>query len=85
MPRLNKFRQAWPELKISLTCSYESIQFSRDNIDIDIRHGLSQWPTLVVKTIKNERMLPFTSSTYLAGRNVQSIEDLLACDPYSFR
>ncbi|STS89345.1 LysR family transcriptional regulator [Klebsiella variicola] len=30
MPRLDKFRQAWPELKISLTCSYESIQFSRD-------------------------------------------------------
>lgn len=26
MPRLDKFRQAWPELKISLTCSYESIQ-----------------------------------------------------------
>ncbi len=51
MPCLNKFRRP-PELKISLTCSYESIQFSRDNIDIDIRHGLSQWPTLVVKTIK---------------------------------
>ncbi|ECT7808288.1 LysR family transcriptional regulator, partial [Salmonella enterica subsp. enterica serovar Derby] len=80
MPRLNKFRQAWPELKISLTCSYESIQFSRDNIDIDIRHGLSQWPTLVVKTIKNERMLPYTSSTYLASHSIQNIEDLLGCD-----
>ena len=54
--------------------------FSRDNIDIDIRHGLSQWPTLVVKTIKNERMLPYSSSTYLASREVQTIEDLLACD-----
>ncbi|EAS1757639.1 LysR family transcriptional regulator [Salmonella enterica] len=80
MPRLNKFRQARPELKISLTCSYESIQFSRDNIDIDIRHGLSQWPTLVVKTIKNERMLPYTSSTYLASHSIQNIEDLLGCD-----
>lgn len=80
MPRLNKFRKAWPEFKISLACSYESIQFSRDNIDIDIRHGLSQWPTLVVKTIKNERVLPYTSSSYLASHDVQSIEDLLACD-----
>ncbi|MDG1642307.1 LysR family transcriptional regulator [Klebsiella huaxiensis] len=80
MPRLNKFRQTWPELKISLTCSYESIQFSRDNIDIDIRHGLSQWPTLVVKTIKNERVLPYTSLSYLASHNIQLIEDLLACD-----
>lgn len=80
MPRLDKFRQAWPALKISLTCSYESIQFSRDNIDIDIRHGLSQWPTLLVRTIKNERVLPYSAVSYLASHPVQAVEDLLACD-----
>lgn len=80
MPRLNKFCQAWPELKISLTCSYESIQFSRDNIDIDIRHGLSQWPTLLVRTIKNECVLPYSASSYLARHAVRAPEDLLACD-----
>lgn len=80
MPRLNKFRQAWPELKISLTCSYESIQFSRDNIDIDIRHGLSQWPTLVVRTIRNERMLPYASHTWREHHSVKTVEDLLSCD-----
>ncbi|SSJ92203.1 LysR substrate-binding domain-containing protein [Klebsiella pneumoniae] len=80
MPRLDKFRQAWPALKISLTCSYESIQFSRDNIDIDIRHGLSQWPTLLVRTIKNERVLPYSAASYLACNPVQAVEDLLACD-----
>jgi len=80
MPRLDKFRQAWPELKISLTCSYESIQFSRDNIDIDIRHGLSQWPTLMVKTIRNERVLPYASQNWLEKRPVKTVEDLLTCD-----
>ncbi|EAA7245654.1 LysR family transcriptional regulator [Salmonella enterica] len=80
MPRLYRFRHAWPDLKISLTCSYESIQFSRDNIDIDIRHGLSQWPTLVVKTIKNERMLPYSSAVYLENHPVKSLDDLLNCD-----
>lgn len=80
MPRLDKFRQAWPALKISLTCSYESIQFSRDNIDIDICHGLSQWPTLLVRTIKNERVLPYSAASYLASHPVQAVEDLLACD-----
>ncbi|HDX5341290.1 TPA: LysR family transcriptional regulator [Citrobacter sedlakii] len=80
MPRLDRFRQAWPELKISLTCSYESIQFSRDNIDIDIRHGLSQWPTLVVKTIRNESVLPYSSQTWLEHHPVKSPEDLLSCD-----
>lgn len=80
MPRLDKFRQAWPELKISLTCSYESIQFSRDNIDIDIRHGLSQWPTLVVKTIRNERMLPYASHAWRENHPIEAVEDLLSCD-----
>lgn len=80
MPRLDKFRQAWPELKISLTCSYESIQFSRDNIDIDIRHGLSQWPTLLVRTIKNECVLPYSAASYLTRHAVHAPEDLLACD-----
>jgi len=80
MPRLDRFRQAWPELKISLTCSYESIQFSRDNIDIDIRHGLAQWPTLVVKTIRNERMLPYSSQAWLESHPLQTPEDLLSCD-----
>ncbi len=57
MPRLDKFRRV-AGVKISLTCSYESIQFSRDNIDIDIRHGLSQWPTLLVRTIKMSASCP---------------------------
>ncbi len=79
MPRLDKFRRV-AGVKISLTCSYESIQFSRDNIDIDIRHGLSQWPTLLVRTIKNERVLPYSAASYLASHPVQAVEDLLACD-----
>ena len=80
MPRLDKFRKAWPELKISLTCSYESIQFSRDNIDIDIRHGLPQWPTLVVKTIRNERMHPYASNAWREKHPIETVEDLLSCD-----
>ncbi len=52
----------------------------RDNIDIDIRHGLSQWPTLLVRTIKNERVLPYSAASYLASHPVQAVEDLLACD-----
>lgn len=80
MPRLDKFRQARPELKISLTCSYENIQFSRDNIDIDIRHGLTQWPTLVVKTIRNERMLPYSSLSWRENHPIEAVEDLLTCD-----
>ncbi|EIW9050062.1 LysR family transcriptional regulator, partial [Klebsiella pneumoniae] len=41
---------------------------------------LSQWPTLLVRTIKNERVLPYSAASYLASHPVQAVEDLLACD-----
>ncbi|UXY13055.1 LysR substrate-binding domain-containing protein [Kosakonia sp. ML.JS2a] len=77
MRRLNKFRQQYPDLKISLTCSYENLQFSRDNLDIDIRHGLPQWPILNVHTIKNENLIPFASRDYLEGKSINVPADLL--------
>lgn len=77
MHRLNIFRQEQPHLKISLTCSYENLQFARDNLDIDVRHGLPEWPTLNVKTIKNEKLIPYASREYLAGKSIRVPEDLL--------
>lgn len=75
--RLNKFRKEYPDLKISLTCSYENLQFSRDNLDIDVRHGLPEWPTLNVRTIKNEKVIPYASRDYLAGKSINQPADLL--------
>lgn len=78
--RLNKFRKEYPFLKISLTCSYENLQFTRDNLDIDIRHGLPEWPALNVRTIKNEKVIPYASRDYLAGKSVSEPADLLQCE-----
>lgn len=75
--RINKFRVMCPDLKISITCSYENIHFSRDNLDIDVRHGLPQWPTMNVKTIKNERLIPYASVEYLKDKTIHVPADLL--------
>lgn len=80
MKRLDRFRQAWPDIQLNLTCSYENLQFARDNIDIDIRHGFSAWPTLNVKTIKNEQMIVLASPAWLARHPVSTPADLAACD-----
>jgi LysR family glycine cleavage system transcriptional activator len=80
MKRLDKFRQAWPDIQLNLTCSYENVQFARDNVDIDIRHGFSAWPTLNVKTIKNEKMIVLAAPDYLARHPVSSPASLVACD-----
>ncbi|YCH29399.1 LysR substrate-binding domain-containing protein [Erwinia sp. D4-22] len=77
MKRLDTFRHAHPDIQLNLTCSYENLQFARDSLDIDIRHGLAEWPTLNVKTIKNEKMVVLASPDYLAQHPVSHPEQLI--------
>jgi LysR family glycine cleavage system transcriptional activator len=74
--RLGSFRAKHPDILINLTCSYENLQFSRDNIDIDIRHGIAQWDGYKTLTIKNERLLVMASPAYLLTHPVSGPEDI---------
>lgn len=80
LSRLDKFRVANPDLQLNLSCSYESLHFSRDKIDIDIRHGYNTWSTLDVKTIKNESVMVLASPEFLAKNTISCVEDLLNCE-----
>ncbi len=77
MRRLNKFNAAHPEIHLNLTCSYENLHFTRDNIDIDIRHGYPDWPTLQVHSVKNEKMVALATPEYLSRHPVSAPDDLL--------
>ena len=80
MPRLEAFRASHPDIQINLSCSYESLHFSRDKIDVDIRHGLPNWPSYQVRTVRNETFAVLTSAKLLAQRPVRGAADLLECD-----
>ncbi len=80
MPRLEAFRASHPDIQINLSCSYESLHFSRDKIDVDIRHGLPNWPSYEVRTVRNEAFAVLTSPKLLAQRPVRGAADLLECD-----
>ncbi|MCP1475891.1 DNA-binding transcriptional LysR family regulator [Pseudomonas sp. EB276 TE3739] len=80
MPRLEAFRASHPDIQINLSCSYESLHFSRDKIDVDIRHGLPNWPSYEVRTVRNETFAALTSPKLLAQRPVRGAADLLECD-----
>lgn len=80
MPRLEAFRASHPDIQINLSCSYESLHFSRDKIDVDIRHGLPNWPSYEVRTVRNETFAVLTSPKLLAQRPVRDAADLLECD-----
>lgn len=77
MPRLEQFRQSHPDIQLNLSCSYESLHFSRDKIDVDIRHGMPNWPSFEVRTIRNEKIAVMASPKLLEKRPIRAVADLL--------
>ncbi len=80
MPRLEAFRTSHPDIQINLSCSYESLHFSRDKIDVDIRHGVPNWPSYEVRTVRNETFAVLASPKLLAQRPINGAADLLDSD-----
>lgn len=80
MPRLEAFRASHPDIQLNLSCSYESLHFSRDKIDVDIRHGTPNWPSYEVRTVRNEKFAVLCSPKLLAQWPVRAAADLLDRD-----
>ncbi|MGR3992070.1 LysR substrate-binding domain-containing protein [Pseudomonas sp. 1121_17] len=80
MPRLEAFRASHPDIQLNLSCSYESLHFSRDKIDVDIRHGTPNWPSYEVRTVRNENFAVLCSPKLLAQWPVGAAADLLDRD-----
>ncbi|MBH3410133.1 LysR substrate-binding domain-containing protein [Pseudomonas putida] len=77
LPRLEQFRASPPDIQINLSCSYESLHFGRHQIDVDIRHGYPNWPSLEVRTIRHERATVLASPALLARQPIDQPADLL--------
>ncbi|WP_409488222.1 LysR substrate-binding domain-containing protein [Pseudomonas promysalinigenes] len=80
MPRLQAFRSSHPDIQINLSCSYESLHFSRDKIDVDIRHGHPNWPSYEVRTVRHETFAVLAAPSLLARYPVTQAADLFERD-----
>lgn len=78
MPRLPTFLAEHPDLRIQLSASHTHSDFSRGEVDLDIRYGAIKWGELHVETIFEEEMLPLASPTLLGRSIMRSPEQLLA-------
>ena len=78
MPRLPAFLAEHPDLRIQLSASHTHSDFSRGEVDLDIRYGAIKWGELHVETIFEEEMLPLASPTLLGRAVMRSPEQLLA-------
>jgi LysR family transcriptional regulator, glycine cleavage system transcriptional activator len=78
MPRLPGFLSEHPDLRIQLSASHTHSDFSRGEVDLDIRYGAIKWGELHVETIFEEEMLPLASPGLLQRTVIRSPEQLLA-------
>ena len=57
LPRLGRFLDANPDLEVRLDATNEPTDFSREGVDVEIRHGEGNWPGLFVEGIAEERFI----------------------------
>jgi LysR family glycine cleavage system transcriptional activator len=78
MPRLPAFLSAHPDLQVQLSAAFSDSDFSRGEVDLDIRYGAVRGGDLAVETIFQEEILPLASPELLHRMTVRHPNDLLA-------
>ncbi len=79
MPRLPSFLAEHPDLRVQLSAAHTHSDFSRGEVDLDIRYGAIRWGDLHVESIFAEEILPLASPGLLERIVVRGAEDLIGC------
>jgi LysR family transcriptional regulator, glycine cleavage system transcriptional activator len=67
--RLGRFAEVHPEIDLRLSASLQHVDFSREDIDLAVRHGDGEWPGLHVTRLVSEELFPVCAPALLRGRN----------------
>ena len=76
-PRLHRFMEVNPNIKVTLLASNDPVDFHRQDIDVAIRWGSGEWPGVHASRIAAETIIAVASPD-LIGRHapIVSIDDL---------
>lgn len=75
LPRLRGFLDAHPDVELRLNGTTEPTDFSREAVDLEIRHGEGRWPGMFVEGLAEEAFVPVCSPAY-AGTATMAAADL---------
>ena len=64
LPRLGRFLDANPDFDVRIDATNEPTDFSREGVDIEIRHGEGNWPGLFVEGVVEEQFLPVCAPAF---------------------
>jgi len=77
-PRLPRFSARNPKIDVRLEASQRLVDFTREEVDVAIRHGTGRWPGLTAIKLFDDEFTPLISPKLLAkGPPLKKPEDLL--------
>ena len=74
LPRLRGFLEANPDIELRLNGTTEPTDFSRETVDVEIRHGEGRWPGIFVEGLAEESFLPVCAPSYCAAASIAATD-----------
>jgi len=74
LPRLPTFIEANPDIELHVDATNEPPDYSRESIDLEIRHGSGHWPGLYTECLRDETMTVLCSPGYAAAASLDVTE-----------
>lgn len=72
LPRLRGFLDANPDVELRLNATTEPTDFTREAVDVEIRHGEGHWPGMFVEGLAEERFYPVCAPTYAQAHSLEA-------------
>src|SRR5215216_3726867 len=66
--RLGHFIEAHPGIDLRVSATLHHVDFSREEVDLAVRHGDGNWPGLETVRLSSEQLFPVCSPKLLSGR-----------------
>lgn len=67
--RLARFSEAHPGIDLRVSATTHHVDFTREDVDVAVRHGAGNWPGLEATRLCAEQIFPICSPKLLMGRN----------------
>ncbi|MEY5028242.1 MAG: hypothetical protein RLZ63_557 [Pseudomonadota bacterium] len=71
LPRLHRFMEANPDIELRINGTTEITDFSRESVDVEIRHGEGKWPGVHIEGLAQENFFPVCAPSYRAAGSLQ--------------
>ena len=74
VPRLKRFEAHFPDIELEVLTSDRLLDLSREEVDLSVRYGPGDWPSVVSHKLSSGLLLPVGKGTLAADPDEESVE-----------